>query len=142
MAFRYRRRYALSISTCGGMSSSASKSIALDCQGASTGRPTSSSFPTMGSQTIHCLASLGPLAGVAAVDSRRGCFQKRWRAGRNPSIETILLHGVGMPRSAINSAVFRRPYRVSDDTPNQALQQTAGAGSLFEGQCSSGPRRC
>jgi hypothetical protein len=26
--------------------------------------------------------------------------------------------------------------------PNQALQQTAGADSLLEGQCSSGPRRC
>jgi hypothetical protein len=27
-------------------------------------------------------------------------------------------------------------------SPNHALQQTAGAGSLIEGQCSSGPRRC
>ena len=26
--------------------------------------------------------------------------------------------------------------------PNQALQQTAGAGSLLEGQCSSGPCSC
>jgi hypothetical protein len=60
----------------------------------------------------------------------------RWRKAYN----TVRPHSsLGYRPPAPES---RRPCPLGSAGPNQPMQQTAGADSLFESQCSSGPRRC